>query len=203
MGWVLGVAGGIGSGKTAATDFLAQQGIQIVDSDLIARQVVMPGQPALQKIHQHFGDQVLTADGELNRPWLRQQVFANPDERKWLESVTHPAIRQETIAQLQASTSPYTVLVAPLFFESGLEQLVDRTLLVDVPVEMQVERASRRDQNNEEQIRSIIAAQMSREERTRRADDLVDNSGSLEALQTRLMSLHQQYLALAAAANTK
>ncbi len=196
--WILGLTGGIGSGKTAASDFFAAQGITVVDADIVAREVVEPGQPAWQAIREHYGEQALLPDQSLNRPWLREKVFADTEERHWLENQTHPRIRASIIRQLQQATSPYAILVSPLLFESGQSQLTSRTLLIDVPSALQIERASHRDQNNEEQIRRIIAAQMSREERCRLADDIADNSKNLEHLYHQLRQFHSAYLGYAA-----
>lgn len=194
--FILGLTGGIGSGKSAASAYFRDQGIVVVDADIVAREVVEPGQPALLAIKQRYGSEALHDDGTLNRAWLRAKVFAEPDERKWLESQTHPRIRDSIIAQLKVATSPYAILESPLLFESGQSELVARTLVIDVPEEIQVERASSRDGNEEEQIRRIIAAQIPRSERLQRADDAVDNSGNLEALYSQLEPLHQSYLQL-------
>lgn len=193
---VLGVTGGIGSGKTAVTDRLTSHGIDIVDADVMARVVVEPGKPALEKIHQHFGNEVLQVDGQLDRAWLRQKVFAEPEERKWLESVTHPAIRSEIEQAIESSQSPYCILVSPLLFETHQSELVDKVLVVDVPVEVQVERAAQRDSNSVEQVKRIIAAQMSREDRLSKADYVVDNTQTLEQLDSTIEKLHQTFLSL-------
>ena len=195
--FILGLTGGIGSGKSAASKYFRDQGITVVDADVVAREVVEPGQPALIAIKERYGANALLDDGTLNRAWLRAKVFAEPDERKWLESQTHPRIRDSIIVQLSAATSPYAILESPLLFESGQSELVARTLVIDVPEEIQVERASSRDRSVEEQIRRIIAAQLPRAERLQRADDAVDNSGNLEALYSQLEPLHQSYLQLA------
>ncbi|WP_420592235.1 dephospho-CoA kinase [Bacterioplanoides sp.] len=197
--WVLGLTGGIGSGKTAASDYLAEKGIAVVDADVVAREVVEPQQPAWQAIADRYGKDVLLSDQSLNRPWLRQKVFSEPKERQWLESQTHPRIRDSIINQLRQAESPYAVLVSPLLFESGQFQLTQHTLLIDVPVELQVQRACKRDSNNEEQIRNIIAAQMSRDEKRAKANDIADNSNDLPHLYQQLDSLHQTYLKLAQA----
>lgn len=196
--WVLGLTGGIGSGKTAASDFFAGKGIAVVDADIVAREVVEPGQPAWQAIKEHFGEQALLTDGSLNRAWLRDKVFSEPDERKWLESQTHPRIRDSIIRQLQQATSAYAILVSPLLFESGQALLTQHTLLIDVPVDIQIARATSRDQNNADQIRRIIAAQMPRDERRARADDIADNSLGLAELHQQLELLHNSYLLRAA-----
>ncbi|MCT7360592.1 dephospho-CoA kinase [Thalassolituus pacificus] len=196
--WVLGLTGGIGSGKTAASDFFASKGITVVDADIVAREVVEPGQPAWQAIKDRFGDQALLADNSLNRAWLREKVFAEPEERKWLESQTHPRIRDNIIRQLQQATSAYAILVSPLLFESGQALLTQHTLLIDVAEDIQIARATSRDQNNADQIRRIIAAQMSRAERRSRADDIADNSLGLAELHQQLELLHSSYLLRAA-----
>ncbi|MCA6065505.1 dephospho-CoA kinase [Thalassolituus marinus] len=197
MSWVLGLTGGIGSGKTAASDYLANKGICVVDADVVAREVVEPGQPAWQAIKEHFGADALLDDQTLNRAWLRTKVFAEPEQRRWLESQTHPRIRDSIIQQLQNATSAYAVLVSPLLFESGQSLLTQRTLLIDVPVTTQIDRATQRDQNQAEQIQRIIDAQMPRDEKRQRADDIADNSGTLAALHQQLDALHEQYLQLA------
>lgn len=197
--FVLGLTGGIGSGKTAASDYLASKGICVVDADVVARQIVEPGQPALAAITQRYGADALLADGSLDRAWLRQKVFAEPAERQWLESQTHPRIRQAIIDQLQNASSEYAVLVSPLLFESGQYQLTQRTLLIDVAEDIQIARATSRDQNDEQQIRRIIAAQMSRTDKRAKADDIADNSKDLAHLYQQLDQLHHTYLQLAQA----
>lgn len=197
--WILGLTGGIGSGKTAASDYLASKGIEVVDSDQMARAVVQPGETAWLAIREHFGEAAINADQSLNRAWLRQQVFANPAERQWLEHLTHPLIRARTVAALEAAASAYVILASPLLLESGQQALVNRTLVIDVPEDLQLQRASQRDGNSEAQIRAIMAAQISRQERLERADDVADNSGSREHLYQQLDQLHLHYLQLATA----
>lgn len=191
---IIGLTGGIGSGKTAASDYFASLGIVVVDADIVAREVVEPDQPAWQAIVDRFGEEALLPDRSLNRPWLRDKVFADPAIRRWLEQQTHPRIRERLEDQLAEASSDYAILVSPLLFESGQDALVSRTLVIDVPVEIQLQRACARDSNNEAQIRNIIAAQMPREARLERADDVVDNSGTLASLTEQLMPLHQHYL---------
>jgi dephospho-CoA kinase len=200
---IIGLTGGIGSGKTAASDFFASKDITVVDADIVAREVVEPGEPAWLAITERYGSDVLQEDQSLNRAWLRQKVFTEPDELKWLESQTHPRIRDRLIQQLRDATSPYAVLVSPLLFESGQSTLVKRTLVIDVPVDTQVKRACSRDTNDEEQIRRIIAAQISREDRCSRADDVADNSGTLAQLHAQLEKLHHAYLTMATSAARK
>lgn len=194
--FILGLTGGIGSGKSAASSYFAQQGIIVVNSDQVAREVVLPGQPAWQAILDRYGPEVLQADQTLNRAWLREKIFAEPEERLWLESQTHPRIREATIEQLQQAASAYVILESPLLFKSKQSAMVQRTLVIDVPESIQLIRACSRDGNNEEQIRRIMAAQLPRLERISLADDVVDNSGSLAELYDRLAPLHQRYLEL-------
>lgn len=194
---IIGLTGGIGSGKTAASDYLAAKGITVVDADVVARLVVEPGQPALQAIEQHFGSQVIQADGALDRRALREIVFAEPSARKELEAITHPAIGAEILRQLQASHSPYTLLVSPLLLESSQHKMTQRILLIDVPETLQLARTSSRDQVDEAQVKAIMAAQMSRQDKRSRADDIVVNDSDLASLHRQLDDLHQQYLKMA------
>lgn len=196
---IIGLTGGIGSGKTAASDHLAAKGVTVVDADLAARAVVAPGQPALAAIVERFGPRVLNADGTLDRRALRAIVFADDDARRDLEAITHPAIRDEIRRQLAASRSPYTVLVSPLLLETDQHELVDRVLLIDAPEATQRARTVARDAVAPEQVDAIMAAQLSREERRARADDIVVNDGELEHLHVLLDKLHQRYLKLASA----
>ena len=197
MSLVIGVTGGIGSGKTAVTDYFATLGITVVDADQAARIVVEPGQPALEKIaHRHKGI-LQEEDGSLNRRKLRDIIFASDSERVWLEQLLHPLIREQIITELKASVSPYSILVSPLMIETDQHLLADRVLVVDVPVELQIARTISRDNMTEEQARSILAKQATREERREKADDIVDNSQSLEQLYPQLDKLHQHYLKLA------
>ncbi|RDC52614.1 dephospho-CoA kinase [Acinetobacter sp. RIT592] len=198
MKFVLGLTGGIGSGKSAASQWFEAQGITVVDADVVAREVVEIGQPALAQIQQAFGDWVLLEDGSLNRRALREHIFQSPEARKTLESITHPAIRTSIIQQLHAAQSPYAILVSPLLFETNQHELTQHTLLIDATIELQIERASQRDGQNIEQIRNIIAAQMSREQKQTMADDIVLNDGHLDHLYAHLRLLHQKYLNMAA-----
>ena len=197
MGFVVGVTGGIGSGKSAVTNRLAGLGIDIIDADIVARDVVAPGEDTLAAIADHFGSHILQADGTLDRAALRQIVFQDPEQRRWLEGVTHPAIRERMQGQLAAARSPYAVLVSPLLLESEQRMLVNHVVVVDVPPDVQVARASQRDQNSPEQIARIMAAQLPREQRLLGADDVIDNSGTLTVLQQQVDDLHQKLLKLA------
>ena len=192
--YVVGITGGIGSGKTAASDYLGAKGITVIDADQVSRQVVEPGKPALEEIRKHFGDSVIREDGTLDRPALREIVFRDKQARGDLELITHPAIGKEVRRQLKASRSPYTILVSPLLLETDQYSLVDRILLIDVPEALQRERTAARDGVSEQQIASIMEAQMGRATRRERSDDIVVNDGTLEDLHRELDRLHQRYL---------
>lgn len=159
---VVGVTGGIGSGKTTVTDLFAAQGIQVVDADVVARQVVEPGQPCLQRLQETFGAAVLTENGELNRAWLRQKIFSDQAAKAQVNGIMHPAIRTELLKQLHAANSPYVILSAPLLVENNLTKLCDRVLVVDVSTAEQRRRTLTRDGVNEAQVDAILAAQASR-----------------------------------------
>jgi len=193
----VGITGGIGSGKTALTDWLAQQRITIVDADLAARTVVAPGQPALAEIAAAFGNRYLLPDGQLDRAALRELVFADADKRRTLETITHPRIREELVRQLSTANSPYAVLSSPLLLESGQSDLVDVSVVVDVPEAIQIARTMERDGNDQTLVEGIMAAQLAREIRKSRADIVIDNSGSLADLHEKAAILHQTLLARA------
>lgn len=194
--FIVGLTGGIGSGKTAASDLFARLGITVVDADVCARIVVEKGKPALDTIRKHFGDSVLQADGQLDRARLRQIVFSNPDERRWLESLLHPIIFEEMCSQLQHATSPYAILVSPLLIEAGQTAICNRVLVVDAPESLQLSRTAARDNNSIEQVQAIMASQASRQERLARADDILVNDGDLKTLADRVADLHQHFLRL-------
>ena len=176
---------------------LLRWGIVAVDADQASRAVVEPGMPALASIEKHFGPELITADGQLNRPALREIIFANPSEKDWLEALLHPLIRDWILAQLQAATSDYVILESPLLFETDQHQLVDAVLLVDVPVELQLERASARDNSDKQQIQRIVDAQMPRQIKRDRADFEFDNAQPLETIAPRVEALHQHFLSMA------
>ncbi|QTF91320.1 dephospho-CoA kinase [Halomonas sp. BM-2019] len=197
---IVGVTGGIASGKSTVARAFASLGIPWVDADDVAREVVEPGEPALAEIAERFGARVLDADGRLNRRALREIVFADPQERRWLESVTHPRIRERLMAhleRLQAGEAPYGLLVSPLLFESGQRELVARALVIDVPEAVQIARTAARDDVDEAQARAIVAAQLPRAERLARADDVLDNGGSEAEMRRRVAELDRRYRELA------
>jgi len=194
--WV-GLTGGIGSGKSTVAAEFGQFGIQLVDADLVARQVVAPGTDALSAIVQRFGAAILSNDGQLDRAQLRQIVFTDAAAKGWLDQLLHPLIRQEMLQQLAAATSPYVLLVAPLLLENKLDQLVDAVLVVDVSEQSQIQRTHLRDGSPASLVQSIMAAQCSRQERLARASQVINNEGSPEALQAKVAELHRTFLRLA------
>ncbi|CAM4223111.1 dephospho-CoA kinase [Pseudoalteromonas byunsanensis] len=195
--WVLGLTGGIGAGKTAVSNALADKGIEIVDADVIARDVVAKDSPGLNAIVNKFGADMLLADGSLNRAKLRELIFSNAHSKAWLEQLLHPMIRSEILTQLNQARSPYVVLSAPLLFENNLDTLCDHTLLVDVPEHIQVTRTTARDNVKTEQVEKIIAAQMSRSEKQKRADTILNNDKSLTDMYNELELLHQNFVSFA------
>lgn len=197
---VVGLTGGIGSGKTQASNWFAEQGIDIVDADILAREVVAKDSCTLQKIVDKFGDWVIDENGELNRQKLREYVFSRPDALIALEQITHPAIRELAKERLQQSTSEYTILVAPLLlegFEAGLANLCNRILVIDSSEQTQIERASLRDGQSIEKIQHIMANQLSRQERLAKANDIIENNGTIQELYEKTAILHQKYLKMA------
>ena len=193
----VGITGGIGSGKTAVTDRLQELGVTIVDADVVARRVVEPGSEALKQIATRYGAEILLSDGSLDRAALRKIVFEDEGERKWLEHLTHPLIGKQIGEELALSESDYAVLVSPLLLEGTQKDLVDHIVVVDVPEEVQLERAMSRDQNSEQLVRKIMAAQLSRVDRLRQADSVIDNSGDLATLQMKIQELHDEFRQLA------
>ena len=195
----VGITGGIGSGKTALTDWLAKKGIVVVDADLASRVIVAPGQPALAEIAETFGSEFIQADGQLDRAALRALVFTDDSKRQQLEAITHPRIREELARQMNAADSAYVVLSSPLLLESGQSSMVDLSVVVDVPEDTQIERTMARDDNSQALVEGIMAAQLDRDTRIARADIVIDNSGTLDALYERGEVLHQTLLARASA----
>jgi dephospho-CoA kinase len=194
--WILGLTGGIGSGKSAAAQHFINLGVHTVDADHAARWVVEPDRPALAQIAAHFGSGVLQADGQLDRTALRNRIFQHPEERRWLEALLHPLIRQEIISNLAKAQSPYAILISPLLIESGQYLLTQRVLVVDAPEQLQLERTMQRDQVNEPQVQAILKAQASRAERLRHADDVLLNDRDINWLQAEVERLHRFYLTL-------
>tara|TARA_B110000444_G_C18817410_1_gene585863 strand:- start:542 stop:1156 length:615 start_codon:yes stop_codon:yes gene_type:complete len=191
---VVGLTGGIGSGKSAAARIFRELGVDVIDVDALAREVVEPGQPALSDITAHFGSELLTAEGRLDRAALRSIVFSNPEHKFWLENLLHPLIAELIQRRLDATKSPYAILESPLLLETEQHKLVDRVLVIDASEPTQIDRSVRRDGSDEELIRSIIASQIDRDVRNQKADDLVTNEDSLEQLRENIESLHSKYM---------
>ena len=196
--YIVAITGGIGSGKTTVANQFAELGIEVVDADVIAREVVEPGTPALAAITDHFGPDVIDQHGQLDRRRLRERVFSDPQAKGWLNALLHPLIRSEMQRQCAAARSPYCLLVVPLLVENQLTKLANRVLVIDVDEATQIERTCRRDGVSAEQARAIIAAQASRAERLAAADDVIENhNGSEMAMKMRILALHETYLAFA------
>ena len=197
--FVVGLTGGIGSGKSAVSDRLAEKSIPIIDADVVAREVVAPGEPALDAIGKRFGTEVLLEDGCLNRPKLREIVFSDEKQRVWLEQLLHPIIRDRILQKLEELDGLYAVLASPLLLETDQHMLVNHVVVVDAPETLQIERTAARDNAPEDQVRAIIAAQMSREERLAGADTVFDNSGEQNQLDANVAALHKKLVELAEA----
>ncbi len=190
----IGLTGGIASGKSTVADLFAEHGVPIIDTDVIARQLVQPGMPALDEIRAAFGDGVFDSHGQLDRASMREVVFSDASRREQLESILHPRIRDEAIAQSGATDGPYQIIVVPLLVESTMRQFMDRVLVVDCDEETQVSRLLSRDAENEDQARRILAAQASRADRLGLADDVISNDGDLATTRQQVDALHEKYL---------
>ena len=193
---VIGLTGGIGSGKSTVAEMFESLGVPIIDMDRIARQIVEPGQPALTQIKQAFGENTVAAGGQLNRQQLSKIIFDSAEKRHQLEAILHPLIRQETARQLAELKGPYCIVVIPLLLESEQRSFVDRVLVVDVPESLQISRTMQRDGISAAQVRKILAAQVGRDSRLNAADDVIDNSAAMEDIRHRVDELDQQYRAL-------
>ncbi|EPF9307037.1 dephospho-CoA kinase [Vibrio vulnificus] len=197
MALVIGLTGGIASGKTTVANLFQQHfAIDIVDADIVARQVVAPGSAGLTAIVDHFGVDILTHEGELDRGKLRQRIFAHSEEKQWLNALLHPMIRRKMIEDLAQVSSPYALLVVPLLVENQLQTLCDRVLVVDVEEKTQLQRTMDRDGVDEQQVRAILKAQASRHERLVLADDVIKNESKDQDLLQQITDLHQKYLAM-------
>jgi dephospho-CoA kinase len=197
------LTGGIASGKSAVATEFAKLGVPIIDTDVLAREVVEPGQPALLAIVERFGPEVLDAQGQLDRRRMRERIFENPAERKALEAITHPAIRLAQQAKTASAAGPYQIHVVPLLADTHSKSLYDRVLVVDCPRDTQLSRLLQRDGITPQLAESMLAAQATREQRLAIADDVLDNNGSIEELPSKTAVLHELYLALAAAKQHK
>ena len=191
---LVGLTGGIGSGKSKAATYFAELNINIIDTDILAREAVAKGAAALEKIAKHFGRSILEADGNLNRRLLREIIFSNPFEKQWLESLLHPIIHLRILRLLSELEGPYSILMSPLLLETEQKNLVHRILVIDIEEDTQVTRTLQRDGGNSETIKGIIASQLNRETRLSFADDIINNEGSPELLRDLVYEQHLRYL---------
>ncbi len=199
MAIIIGLSGGIASGKTTVANLFNEHfNIDIVDADIVAREVVALGSDGLKQITEHFGESILLEDGTLNRSRLRDLIFSDPKEKQWLNDLLHPMIRDKIDSDLSKITSPYGLLVAPLLVENQMQGMADRVLIVDVPAEVQIERTMSRDNVSREQVASILKSQASREQRLAVADDVIKNHTKNQELLPQITDLHQKYLAISA-----
>lgn len=194
---IIGLTGGIGSGKSTVSRLFANLGIPVIDTDTIAHDLVRAGQPALKKIVETFGASILTRDGELDRTTLRALVFDDPEQRQALEAILHPLIKQSALKQIEELHSDYCLLVVPLLIEKGWYTIVDRILVVDAPEEIQRQRVKQRNGIPDSQINAIMRQQATREQRLSHADDVIDNGKSIQHIELRVIELHQKYCDLA------
>lgn len=200
MKYTVALTGGIGSGKSTVADMFSLLGITVIDADIIAREVVRPGQPALASLFRHFGDAIRTDTGELNRRALREKIFSSPEDKRWVNALLHPLIQQSTKQAIEQAVSPYILWVVPLFVENNLHSHADRVLVVDIPEACQIARTMQRDSVSREHAQQILAAQASREQRLAVADDVINNEGDPETVRQQVKNLHRQYLMLASGA---
>ncbi|ENM5840318.1 dephospho-CoA kinase [Vibrio mimicus] len=197
MSFVVALTGGIASGKTTVANLFHEHfGIDLVDADVIAREVVEPGTDGLKAITAHFGQTILNQDGSLNRAALRERIFAEPEQKTWINQLLHPMIRQRMQQALAQTTSPYTLLIVPLLVENQLQNMADRVLVVDVEESIQIERTIARDNVSIEQAQAILAAQATRAQRLAIADDVLKNDAKNQKLLPQITLLHQKYLAM-------
>ena len=189
----IGLTGGIGSGKSAACEIFSELGVPVIDADDIAHKLVKPGMPAFKEITRLFGNEVISVDGTLDRKIIRDRVFANEIDRKKLENILHPAVYEEIAVQVKSINSRYCIISIPLLLETDASKTVDRILVIDVPRELQLERAANRDKTNNSDIDAIIDSQISREARLSAADDIVDNRGDINDLRKKICDIHEFY----------
>ncbi|MGD8567755.1 MAG: dephospho-CoA kinase [Gammaproteobacteria bacterium] len=194
---IIGLTGGIGSGKSTVANLFKELNVPVFDTDVIARELVEPGQPALNEITRIFGANILLPDGRLDRQQLKERIFNDERSRKQLESVLHPRIRDELLSLIHQCGAPYCVAVIPLLVEHNWQHIVDRVLVVDTDEASQYQRVKQRDHLSEQVIAQIIRSQASREQRLAVANDVIHNNGDLNSLKATVQQLHHQYLDLA------
>ncbi len=194
---IIGLTGGIGSGKSTVTKCFGSLGVPVIDADIITRKLVKPGRDALKEIEAHFGPDIIQTDGQLNRAWLRARIFENPDERKIVEGILHPRAKKYAHKIISRLKTPYCILCVPLLLESGWDDMVQRVLVIDVSRELQIKRTMKRDGISKSQVETIINTQIDRDSRLAAADDLLTNMGGKASLLKQVKALHNQYLKLA------
>ena len=192
--FIVGLTGGIGSGKTTVANLFAELGVVLVDADIVAREVVSQGSEGLAAIVDHFGADILLSDGNLDRSKLRERIFDNDEQRLWLNGLLHPLIRETMLKNCKEAQSNYVIMVVPLLFENGLDRLVQRTLLVDISPQLQQQRTMARDDVSAKQVQNIIGSQATRAEKLSKADDVIDNQGEISALKCKVSALNSLYL---------
>ncbi|HTM63571.1 MAG TPA: dephospho-CoA kinase [Gammaproteobacteria bacterium] len=195
---VIGLTGSIGAGKSTVAHLFADHGVPIIDADIIAREVTEPHSPAYDEITARFGGSVVNSDGTLDRGSLREIIFHNPEERRWLEELLHPVILERMREEISKLDAPYCIAVIPLLLETEAAEFVQRILVVDIPEDKQIERAKLRDKSTSSQIKNIIKAQLPRDQRLTKADDVINNAGSPDELIKQVDNLHKKYLQLGA-----
>ena len=193
---VIGLTGSIGSGKSTVAHLFAERGVPVIDADVLAREVTQPHTVAHQAMVTRFGDSILNADGSIDRGSVREIIFHQAEERRWLEALLHPLIVQRMQQDIAKLAAPYCIAVIPLLLETDSTAFVQRILVVDIPEETQVERAKLRDKSSNEQIKAILNTQIPREQRLKRADDIINNAGTHDELEKQVDVLHQKYLNL-------
>ena len=191
----VGLTGGIGSGKSSATEIFKKLGIPVIDADVIAHQLTIPGSEALLEISKQLGDQFITSQGELNRKKMAQFVFDHPDKKAVLENILHPRVRVSITSELQKlDSSPYVILAVPLLLETDFSELVDRILVITAPENIRIQRVTSRDGRNADDVKTIMQHQVDQKTRLEKADDILDNSGTFDELESLIKQLHKQYL---------
>ncbi len=195
--FIVGLTGGVGSGKSTVAAMFAEHGVPIIDMDILARELVQPGQVALSEIRQHFGPDVVASDGSLDRQRLRELVFTDPVRRRQLEAILHPRIRNEVIQRIKSLDYPYVMVVIPLLVESKQNDLIHHVLVIDVPEDVQIQRTMLRDSVDADLVGTIMSAQATRQQRLEIAQDVIENTGGLDTLRRLVTTLHRKYLMLA------
>jgi len=193
---IIGLTGGIGSGKSAAANFFHSEGVTVLDADQLAREVIEQNTPGFQSIVDYFGSDIICEDGSIDRAKLRQEIFDDKEKKKAIESITHPLVRDLMAERIAASTSPYSIIMVPLIFETNSMSAYNRILVIDCDTKLQLERATLRDNNSSERIQKILDSQCSRTERLSIANDVIPNNDTLENLKTRSLAMHKFYLGL-------